>query len=78
MMPADRPVPEWVNWIAQDSDGSWWGYQVEPLQNHRGWYENEVGNHVRLGATAPGPDWQTSLKKINHAPTVATGDHGLD
>ena len=21
-------IPDWVCWIAQDKDGTWWGYQV--------------------------------------------------
>ena len=41
-------IPEWVNWIAQDADGAWWGYQVETLEYHCGWYENEVGRSRRL------------------------------
>ena len=58
------PVPDWVRWIAQDSTGAWWGYQVEPLQNHQGWYENEVGKIVRLFDSDPNPDWILTLKKI--------------
>jgi hypothetical protein len=58
-------LPEWVHWLAQDEDGSWWGYQVEPLQNHRGWYENEVGQHIKVpGFSGQSSNWQTSLTKI--------------
>ena len=42
-------IPDWVCWIAQDADGTWWGYEVEPNLAHLSWYENEVGNSVRLG-----------------------------
>ena len=62
---ADLDIPHWVNWIAQDADGTWWGYQVEPLQNHHGWYENEVGQNIKLTEDRPNPDWQNSLEKIN-------------
>ena len=24
-------VPDWVNFIAQDKSGAWWGFEVEPL-----------------------------------------------
>jgi len=58
-------IPNWVNWIAQDEDGAWWGYQVEPLQQHIGWYENEVGQHVKLTVADNNPDWQSTLKKIH-------------
>ena len=53
--------PDWVRWLAQDADGTWWGYEVEPLQHHIGWYENEVGRYVRLDKTAPNPDWREAL-----------------
>ncbi|MDH5178423.1 MAG: hypothetical protein OEZ39_04155 [Gammaproteobacteria bacterium] len=59
-----REIPDWVNWIAQDSDGSWWGYEVEPLQYHAGWYENELGRRVRLQRDEFNPDWQSTLQRI--------------
>ncbi|RDH82751.1 MAG: hypothetical protein DIZ80_10765 [endosymbiont of Galathealinum brachiosum] len=58
-------VPEWVRFIAQDSDGSWWGYSVEPLENHRGWYENELGRNVKLIKTAPVEQWRKCLFSYN-------------
>ena len=60
-------IPGWVNFIAQDSDGSWWGYSVEPLQNHQGWYENELGENVRLtqaGKSTIQYVWKDSLIKL--------------
>ena len=54
-------VPEWVCFIAQDSDGSWWGYSVDPLQNHRGWYENEVGDNVKLLQGKVVGDWRDNI-----------------
>lgn len=58
-------VPEWVRYIAQDSDGSWWGYSVEPLQNHRGWYENELGQNKKLIEAEANDEWQDSLFKYS-------------
>lgn len=55
------PIPTEVKWIAQDSNGNWWGYTVEPLRNDSGWYENEVGDCLLLGRSDP-VDWQQSLK----------------
>jgi hypothetical protein len=55
-------IPPWVRWIAQDSTGVWWGYSVEPLRHDNGWYENEVGDYVRLGVTSAA-DWENSLRK---------------
>ena len=59
-------IPDWVCWIAQDADGAWWGYQVEPNQSHKSWYENEVGKSARLAITSPNVDWVATLKRINH------------
>ena len=53
--------PVWVRWLAQDADGCWWGFEIEPLQYHRGWYENEVGRCIKLSDTAPNPQWRQSL-----------------
>jgi len=61
--PPSLKIPHWVNWIAQDADGAWWGYSVEPLQHHQGWYENEVGEHIKLAQATPNPSWKTTLKK---------------
>ena len=60
----DHHLPEWVNWIAQDRDGVWWGYSVEPLRNDTGWYENEVGSYIRLGKD-DAEGWQASLRKVS-------------
>ncbi len=57
-------IPEWVSWIAQDADGVWWGYQAEPNLSHRSWYENEVGDSIRLGSDAPNVNWLLTLKRV--------------
>lgn len=63
--PANFNYPHWVKWLAQDKDGSWWGYSVEPLENHTCWYENEVGKHVFLQKTEGNKNWKKSLIKIS-------------
>ena len=50
-------LPEWVRYLAQDADGTWWGYEAHPNRHETGWYENEVGRCLRLGRGAPRPDW---------------------
>ena len=57
-----KDIPQWVRWLAQDADGTWWGYEVEPHQHHQGWYENELGRCYRIKKVNPNPDWQDSLK----------------
>ena len=56
-------LPDWVAWLAQDADGTWWGYEVEPLQYHCGWYENELGRRVRVGRGEPNSGWADSLRR---------------
>ncbi len=63
-MSVKNKLPEWVKWKAQDADGTWWGYSVEPLQHSNGWYENEVGQYIKIEQSQPNPDWQNTLQKI--------------
>jgi len=55
--------PDWVAWLAQDANGNWWGYEVEPQEHHCGWYENELGRSILLKTDPPNPKWQYTLKK---------------
>ena len=57
-------VPQWASWAAQDPDGSWWVYECEPLQHDNGWYENEIGRHLKLFLSSENPNWSATLKKI--------------
>jgi hypothetical protein len=57
-------LPVWAQWLAQDGDGTWWVYEVEPLQYHRGWYENEIGRRLRVAAGGPNEDWAGTLRRI--------------
>jgi len=59
-----KTAPEWGNWIAQDADGAWWGFEVEPLQADRYWYENEVGRYIALGRGVANPHWRESLRRV--------------
>lgn len=40
--------PDWALWVAKDEDGKCWAYEVEPLQFHKGWYENELGRNEQV------------------------------
>jgi len=68
MLPDCSQLPEWVCWVAQDSDGSWWGYEHEPNRADAGWYENEVGRSIRIKKSQSNPSWKLqmyNIKKIN-------------
>jgi len=58
-------IPHWVNWIAQDADGAVWGFEVEPLQHHKGWYENELGRCIKIKQGDRNRDWRGTLKKYS-------------
>ena len=57
-------LPSWVKWKAQDANGAWWGYSVEPLEFSNGWYENEVGLHIKIKDDLENPNWKNSLTKV--------------
>lgn len=63
-LPFNIDLPIWANWLAQDEDGAWWAYSVEPLEFSRGWYENEVGLKLKIAQDTKNPDWKNSLTKI--------------
>ena len=62
----NNQLPGWVRWKAQDADGAWWGYSVEPLEFSDGWYENEVGRRIKIEQSHANPDWKNSLIKVNN------------
>jgi len=65
MSPEKMNLPDWVRWTAQDADGAIWGYEVEPLQHHEGWYENEVGRSIKIEQLSCNNNWQKTLININ-------------
>jgi hypothetical protein len=70
--PLSQDLPSWVRYLAQDADGTWWGYEVEPNLGDSCWYENEVGHRVRLGRTdVPNPLWKGSLVKLKFESDLA-------
>jgi len=58
-------LPAWMHWLAQDADGTWWGFEIEPNQSHHGWYENELGRYQKLYRDAPNPDWPDTLTPVH-------------
>ena len=64
MLPDYSHLPVWVRWIAQDADGVWWAYQNEPNMSESGWYENEVGQSMRVQAGVPNPFWRAAIYSI--------------
>ena len=63
-LPETIRMPGWAQWLAQDGDGTWWAYEVEPLQYHRGWYENEIGRRLRVAGGQANANWADTLRRI--------------
>ena len=61
-MPAPQTYPPWVQWLAQDADGAWWGYSAAPNEADHGWYENEIGARICLRVDAPNARWRETLQ----------------
>lgn len=57
-------IPEWVRWMAQDADGNWWGYEIEPQEHYSGWYENELGRSIHLKSDDPNTKWKNTLTSL--------------
>jgi hypothetical protein len=57
-------LPDWVRWLAQDADGSWWAYEHEPNMSDSGWYENEAGRNVHLRKDTPNSRWRQEIHNL--------------
>lgn len=55
-------MPDWINWIAQDRGGAWYGFNYRPKPDHStGFWESTGGTLMLLDIQEPNPDWQRSL-----------------
>ena len=64
MLPDCSQLPDWVRWIAQDADGSWWAYEYEPNMSNSGWYENEVGRSIYLQKDQSDSQWRQKIHMV--------------
>ena len=62
----DLLLPDWVNWIAQDKDGKFWGYEIHPIR-----ISGTMPGWITLGWKAkficqgpPNPNWQDTLEHV--------------
>lgn len=58
-MSFDVDIPDWVKWIAQDSDGEWYGYSIKPSPSDDGW-----GIHGQMIQLAHGPEPKDFTKEL--------------
>lgn len=58
------PLPPEIEWVAQDADGVWWGFEREPVPEANGWHDHNSGNYIRIGQGVPTAGWADSLRRI--------------
>ena len=54
MKPDWKDAPEWVNYLAMDSDGEWFWYECSPRSGPMSWIVSE-GDHTYAGTE---PYWR--------------------
>jgi hypothetical protein len=60
-------IPEGMNWVAQDSDGSWWAYEEEPIKTVKEWRQlNDDSRYEQLSDLDPirGENWDSTLAMV--------------
>ena len=63
--PTYSTPPSWVNWLAKDADGSWYGYEYRPMTILDGWVIGQlVGKTIKLGQDEPCEYWETTLERV--------------
>jgi pSer/pThr/pTyr-binding forkhead associated (FHA) protein len=54
-----------LNWIAQDENGVWWGFQNKPIAGIHGWMDEDEGLKVLLKQERQGNvNWKDTLRKL--------------
>ena len=64
-MQFDVEILDWINWIAQDEDGGWYGYEEEPTLRAKFWNTaNVVDDTIQLAHCSPPKDFTRELYEI--------------
>lgn len=54
-----------LNWIAQDENGVWWGFENEPIAGVHGWLDTLDGTKILLKQESKSnTDWRETLRKL--------------
>ena len=55
-----------LNWIAQDENGVWWGFENKPVPGIHGWIDGLDGTKILLKQDiAQNPDWRDTLQRLS-------------
>ena len=65
--PDDADAPEWARWKAQDADGSWAWFEIEPSDTDSNIWMLDGDGYAELageGSIPAGHDWKTTLREV--------------
>lgn len=69
-IPSWDDAPEWAMWLAQDENGEWFWFTVQPYVDGMKWDFDTSDKHaLALQARSRNPNWQSTLQ---HRPTSPT------
>ncbi|NII73956.1 hypothetical protein FHW84_002529 [Dyella sp. SG562] len=60
MKPDWKDAPEWAKWLAQDDNGKWFWYEVQPDQRICSW--GDMGGRYQEALSGDG-GWRATLEK---------------
>lgn len=61
---ATTTVSRKLNWIAQNENGIWWGFEIEPVVGEKDWENQNNGMKILLKEEAPNQNWKDTLQKL--------------
>ena len=61
---ASTTVSRKLNWIAQNEDGIWWGFEIEPIIGATDWVNQDNGMKILLKEEALNQNWKDTLQKL--------------
>lgn len=53
-----------INWVAQDQNGVWWGFEQQPVAKSSGWSNFQDTMKLKLKQETPNPQWRDTLHKV--------------
>jgi len=53
-----------LNWIAQNANGIWWGFEIEPVLGGEDWENQQNGMKILLKEEAGNSNWKETLQKL--------------
>lgn len=61
--PEWKDIPVYINWIAQDADGDWYGYDEKPEKRGNYWYGYHLSKSYYLKESDPNEEWYNTLEQ---------------